>query len=95
MPDLSDERPERWWVLNPDAHATYYCGNCLIRRIDPECNVPMLDDKPLCGVCAGQMLSDTPQTAEYARWLDEGDPRWWSAWMCNCPYCDAERLMHE
>jgi hypothetical protein len=87
--DLSDTRPERWWVLNPEAHRAFYCGRCHYTPIDRSSNTPMLNGTPLCAACAGQVLTGTPITAEYARWIDEGDPRWWSAWLCNCQFCRA------
>lgn len=93
--DRTDERPERWWVLDPIGHlgsVAPRCGVCAA-PLPTDMSIPMFEDKPLCAAHAGEKLSGTPMTAEYARWIEEGDPRWWSAWLCNCPYCAAEEVI--
>jgi hypothetical protein len=89
MPDFSDERPQRWWVLEPDPHHLRFCGHCGT-ELDLNKAVPMKDEDPLCAVCAGKEVNDAPLTATYLSWLSSGDPRWWSPWMCNCQFCNAE-----
>lgn len=79
-------------MLNPAAHNLWRCGICSA-PLPPDMSIPMFEDMPLCAYHAGEKLSGTPMTAEYARWIEEGDPRWWSAWLCNCPYCDAEEVI--
>lgn len=62
------------------------CGEDL----DLDCTVPMLRERPLCAVCAGKEIGAAPLTPTYIQWLEDGDPRWWSPWMCNCTFCFAE-----
>jgi hypothetical protein len=92
VPDFSDERPDKWWVLEADQHHIDHCGQCGT-LLDLSKALPMLRDDPLCAVCAGDHVKDAPMTVEYMTWLSNGDPRWWSAWMCNCRHCYAEGAM--
>jgi hypothetical protein len=58
-------------------------------NIDQDIN-PMLmyQDKPLCPDCAVKKINEHPLTPSYLQWLDEGDPRWWSPWFCDCDGCE-------
>lgn len=79
-------------MLNPEAHHLTSCGMCG-QALPTGVSIPMVEDYPVCAYHAGVQLTGTPMTAEYARWMEEGDPRWWSAWLCNCPYCDAQEVL--
>lgn len=89
MPDFSNRRPDRWWVLEPEAHHLRDCARCGA-DLELAYTVPMLREEPLCAVCAGKEISGAPLTPTYIQWLEDGDPRWWSPWMCNCASCFAE-----
>lgn len=91
MPDFTDARPHRWWALVPEAHDLTDCARCGA-RLDLTQTVPMEGEEPLCANCASTAINgpQMPMTATYLHWLETGDPRWWSPWMCNCRFCDAE-----
>jgi hypothetical protein len=48
----------------------------------------MFDDKPICPDDALGKISGHPITPTYLKWLEEGDPRWWSPWFCDCDGCE-------
>lgn len=92
--DYSNEKPERYWITNPVAHRgaidTYQlslckgCGDSL----DWNQSIPVRTDTGgLCQKCATKDIQDHPVTPTYLHWLETGDPRWWSAWCCNCEGC--------
>ena len=90
--DFSDETPERWWVADFSKH-TYpvfvkvcRCGTL----VDPDYAVPMLGDKVMCANCATDEVKGHPITAEYLKWLQDGDLRWWSPWICQCKGCGID-----
>ena len=33
-------------------------------------------------------IQEHPITPTYMKWLEEGDPRWWSPWFCECDGCE-------
>lgn len=79
-------------MLEPDAHHLRDCARCGT-DLDLTCTVPMRGDEPLCAVCAGKEIHEAPLTVTYLTWIEEGDPRWWSPWMCNCDACFAEGVL--
>lgn len=93
--DYADETPDRYWITNPDAHPIGFvlCVVCGI-SLDREHSIPVRKEIPgsgvgggLCQVCATEDVHDHPMTPTYLEWLTTGDPRWWSAWCCNCKGC--------
>jgi hypothetical protein len=99
---MTDEVPQRYWVLRPFLHYEHLkviipvisCGICgaeLLRADTIEHDIRplvMFQDAPLCPKDALAQLSEHPMTPEYLRWMEEGDPRWWSPWFCDCDGCD-------
>jgi hypothetical protein len=91
--DYTDEEPSRWWVLNPSAHKDLTnCWSCN-GYLNWKETIPRTPDGPLCQHCATRVIQDkTPITPTYLSWLESGDPRWWSPYLCNCKGCDVEGL---
>lgn len=48
----------------------------------------MYNDKPICVDDAMDKIQEHPITPTYMKWLEEGDPRWWSPWFCECDGCE-------
>jgi hypothetical protein len=102
--DKTDEVPERYWVfraflhyeaLTPDnvpskIHCAI-CGALLISVGDTDADktaLLMFHDKPICPTDALEQIKQHPITATYMKWMEDGDPRWWSPWFCNCAGCE-------
>lgn len=95
--DYTDEQPSRWWVLHPARHEEKdLLSNCVECKtaIPQDVAIPRTADGALCNVCAPQHVSTkAPVTVTYLKWLEEGDPRWWSPFLCNCEECTLEGHM--
>lgn len=102
MEVIQDEIPDRSWVLKPRAHLEEDLGITGTRgMIDLKCAKCMNainEDQPVtcrfgefnCRQCALAALDDHPITPTYMNWINEGDPRWWSPYICNCSGCDPQ-----
>lgn len=69
----------------------HVCGDALVRADDTDRDdVPLLmfQDNPVCAKHALEKISEHPITPTYMKWLEEGDPRWWSPWFCECDGCE-------
>lgn len=61
--------------------------------MDLTSSIPVLEDKPLCSHCAGAVLyAEGPPSDAQMFWVLDGDPRWWSEWLCNCHFCNTYDL---
>jgi hypothetical protein len=102
--DRTDEPPERFWVLTPFTHFEaqgttcdrIFCGHpdcdtLLLVAAEPghdKTALLMWHSKPICPQHALEKISEHPITTTYLKWMEEGDPRWWSPWFCNCDGCE-------
>lgn len=87
--DYSNKTPERYWITNPDAHPKVReCVTCGT-DLDRSKSIPFISSLKggLCQKDATDSVQDHPVTPTYLEWLTKGDPRWWSAWCCNCEGC--------
>lgn len=90
--DFTDEEPSRWWLLNTESHPdTTTCTGCG-QPLDRTKAIPVTAEGGLCENCVHGHIEGHPVTATYLKWLDEGDPRWWSPYLCNCEGCGVEEL---
>lgn len=67
------------------------CGEVLVDTADTgQDDLPLLmfNDNPICPKDALEKISEHPITPTYMKWLEEGDPRWWSPWFCDCDGCE-------
>ena len=101
--DRTDDAPERYWVLRPFLHYSALelpqptvivcsiCGDQLMTAEDEnkdDTPLLMFKDAPVCTTDAFKVISGHPITPTYMQWLEEGDPRWWSPWFCECEGCE-------
>ena len=68
------------------------CGESLIEANgkNKRDDLPLLmyKNNPICAKDALNQIGEHPVTPTYMKWLEEGDPRWWSAWFCECDGCE-------
>lgn len=92
--DFSDVPPARYWIPSPEKHPEIttcdFCGEPL----DLDHAVPVMEQQEnvyaACPTCAPIQVRQHPITVQYMKWMETGDPRWWSPWMCNhCTEVDS------
>jgi hypothetical protein len=93
--DLSDDVPARYWVLDRRRHSWGRCSICWQYFEEDDGPLPIELEEALCRGCASKRIDGHPVTPTYLTWLEEGDPRWWSNWFCNCEGCNAAKRIRD
>ena len=104
--DKTDDTPQRYWVIRAFSHydargealdkiRCAICDSVLLTAGDPaDDKTPLLmfENEPICPNDALERIVEHPLTPEYLTWMNEGDPRWWSPWFCNCDGCELSSV---